>query len=334
MPKQISRDDELSNMRGVRKQLLEKYKDIEKAFGDQHERADDILDYWDMYNNKLSERQMYNGTSKIFVPIVHDAIEARKTRFANQMFPQSGRYVEVTTTDDTLPHATMSLAEHYVRAAKLRTQVVPALCVAGDVEGQYSLYVGWRKQVRHVISKERKPVKVDGLEYPEHGEIEDITAEVIETGHPYAEVLADVDLLVEPITVDTLSEALDIGGSVTVVRRWTKRKIKDLIAEGEIDEDAGDAIAEAMNKDKPGQPNTKKKLADTAGIRGEGGAKMAVVYETWTKIKVGKERRIVRVYYGGDDTILGCKLNPFWCDEIRSYPAPSARCPASSRAEA
>src|SRR5437868_11794183 len=107
------RNEELSTREDVKQTLLELYKDVEKGFADQWERSNDQMDYWDLYNCKLGQRQFYDGNSRIFVPIVHDAINARVTRFVNQIFPQSGRYVEVTTEDATLPHSIMALLEHY-----------------------------------------------------------------------------------------------------------------------------------------------------------------------------------------------------------------------------
>ena len=152
----LDRDEELSTQKKIEDALLEVYVDIEKGFQAQLERADEIADYWDIYNNKLNQHQFYNGNSRIFVPITHDAVNARKTRFVNQLFPVTGRFVEVTTEDGTLPQAEMALLEHYVRASKMRTQVAPALVKNGDVEGQYTVYVDWVETTRHVVSKRKK----------------------------------------------------------------------------------------------------------------------------------------------------------------------------------
>src|ERR1700689_3237987 len=95
----LDRDEELSTKLKIEDTLLEVYTDVEKGFQAQLERADEIADYWDVYNNKLNQNQFYNGNSRIFVPITHDAVNARKTRFVNQLFPVTGRFVEVTTED-------------------------------------------------------------------------------------------------------------------------------------------------------------------------------------------------------------------------------------------
>ena len=148
------RKQDLSKRAGVRKQLLEIFDDVNEGFRDQWERSNDQLDYWDIYNTKLTAKQFYSGNSKIFVPIVHNAVNARKTRFTNQIFPQSGRYVEVTSSDGTQPDALTALLEHYVRRCRLRTKVAPALVRNGDVEGQYNIYISWCERKRNVTWRE------------------------------------------------------------------------------------------------------------------------------------------------------------------------------------
>src|ERR1700689_1843188 len=118
------RKDELPKKPGIEKACLDLIKDVEKAFQDQWNRANSQMDYWDIYNCQLGPNQFYSGNSKIFAPIVHDAINARVTRFVNQIFPQSGRNVEVSASEDK-PQALMSLLEFYIRKCKLRTKVMP-----------------------------------------------------------------------------------------------------------------------------------------------------------------------------------------------------------------
>jgi hypothetical protein len=316
MARKTDRDTELSTRPQVKKDLIKVFADVEKGFADQRERADDIRDYWDIYNCRLGERQFYSGNSQIFLPLAHDAIEARKTRFANQMFPQAGRYVEVTTEDGEIPHATMSLLEYYVRWNYLRTRVVRPLLVNGDVEGQYSVYVSWKSTTRNVVSKVKKPVMVDGLEHEALGKTDDIKEEEIKDEGPCVEVISDSDLLVLPQTVDTIEDALEAGGSVTIQRRWTKAAIRRMIKDGEIVKDAGEALIKSMQKREGGQnPNTPKQLAGAAGIRGSGSTH-TLGYETWTRLKIEGDWRLTRSYYGGEDRVLGCKLCPYWCDKV------------------
>ena len=318
----LDRSEELSTKKKVKEQLIDIFNDVEKGFIDQYERSNCILDYWDIFNCELGPKQFYTGNSKIFVPAVRNAVQARKTRFTNQIFPVSGRYVECTSEDGTIPHALIALSEHYVRKAKLRTQIMPALMKNGDVEGQYTIYISWAKNTRHVVQKIKKPVEVEGMEVPGE-ETYDIHEEAIVHGFPVVEVIADTDLLVLPATVDSLDEAIICGGSVTILRRWGKAKIRQMIRDKEITDKAGKALLEEMTQEMGRSPKVDKakEMTDAAGTR-NGRGKFAQVYETWTMLKLGTERRICRAYYGGSDNILGCKRNPNWSDKLPIISAP------------
>lgn len=324
--KELDRSAELSKDKAIREVLLDLFKDIDKGFQDQASRSDNNLDYWDCYNNVLNGNQFYNGNSKIYVPIVYNAINARKTRFVNQLFPQSGRYVEVTTEDGTLPQTEMALLEHYVRVAKLRTQLAPALVKIGDVEGQYTVQVSWEKTERHVVHRVKKAPEIEeGIEAAadDDDKIDDIEEEEIIEGHPTVSIVADSDLLVLPATSDSLTSALDEGGSVTTLCRWTKAKIQKMIASGAIEKEAGKDLLEEMQKDlKPPLTDTQKEMVDAAGIKGHGRGKFALVYRTWVKLTIDGERRICLVYFAGKDRILSCKRNPYWSDRIDIFSAP------------
>ena len=314
-----ARSSDLSKRAGVKKQLLDVYKDVEQGFTDQWERSNDQLDYWDIYNTKLTAKQFYSGNSKIFVPIVHNAVNARKTRFTNQIFPQSGRYVEVTSSDGTQPDALTALLEHYVRRAKLRTKVAPALCRSGDIEGQYNVYVSWCERTRNVTWREESEPEIEdtGLANPAAEPVDDIQEEEYVSAYPDVEVLADSDILVLPQTSDTLEEAIDAGGSVTILRRWGKAKINKLIREGVIDKEAGKALIGMMGEQSPPQDvNQKKKHVDSAGIKGDAKIKYALVYETFATLKIRGEHRLCQAFFGGEDNILGCRRNPLWSDKL------------------
>jgi len=311
------RNEELSANPDVEEALLELYKDIERGFENQEERSNAAMDYWDIYNVRLGSKQYYSGNSQIFLPIVHDAVKARRTRFTNQIFPQAGRFVEVTSEDGTLPQAEMSLVEHYIRKCKLRTTVVPALCVNGDIEGQYNVYVSWRERERHVVW--RKPAQLTAGPEP----AVDISEETLTDGGPHVEVLADTDVLLLPATAETVDEAIAMGGSATIIRRWSKSKIKKMIKDKDITEEAGETILENMADEKGATTTNKAKVVtDAAGIKTTGQMKHAQVYETWTELTIPSvdggedERRICRVFYGSEKIILGCKRNPYWSDRV------------------
>ena len=63
-------------------------------------------------------------------------------------------------------------------------------------------------------------------------------------------------------------------------------------------------------------------MACAAGIKTGAADKYFLVYETWTNVEVGGDQRLCRAYYGGDDQILGCKQNPYWCDEVPLISSP------------
>jgi hypothetical protein len=319
------RNEELCERPEIQKALIELYKDIEKGLENQEERANATMDYWDIYNCRLGPKQYYTGQSKIFLPITHDAINARAVRFTNQIFPQAGRYVEVTSSDGSLPYGEMSLVEHYIRKAKLRTQVVPALCKNGDIEGQYNVYVTWRETKRHVVWKRQTSGKPDDPQ----GDVEDIVEQELSEGRPHVEVLADSDVCVLPQTAESVSDALRHGGSATILRRWSKAKINQMIRDKEIEEKAGEQLLADMKQEKQlDATNKSKRLLDSAGIKGKGDDKHALVYETWTELTLKSnrfpdgERRLCKVYYGSEKVILSCKRNPNWNDKCNLISAP------------
>src|SRR6516165_9749493 len=326
----VPRRADISKRPKVKDDLLDIFRKVEEGFRDQWNRSNDNQDYWDIYNCALTSKQFYVGNSKIFVPIVHNAVNARKTRFTNQIFPQAGRYVEVTSTDGTRPDALASLLEHYVRKAKLRTKVMPALCKAGDIEGQYNVYVSWCKRKRHVTWRAAvTPEMAEGMPNPAMQPIIDIRHEEIEAAHPEVEVIADSDILVLPVTADDIDEALEEGGSVTILRRWTKAKIDQMIDDGAIRADAGKELKDRLQKKvAPEDVNTAKTLADAAGIKGVQGARHALVYETFTKLKIKGERLLCQAFYGGEQRILGARRNPLWCDKV-----PLLSCPVEKVGE-
>jgi hypothetical protein len=323
------RNDELSSDQDIKDALLELYTEIQKGFDNQDERANDQMDYWEIDDCELGANQYYSGNSRIFLPIVHDAINARVTRFTNQIFPQAGRFVEVTTEDGSIPHAEMSLIEHYVRRTKLRTIVMPALLRNGDVEGQYNVYVGWSKRKRHVAWRTQKPLQptpqAPQLEADPDGEelVDDIQEETLVDQRPTVEVLADADVLVLPYTADSVGDALANGGSATILRRWSKARIRQMIADDEIEEEAGDQLLEEFKQDRTSSLHDKaKKMVNAAGIHMSGGGKHALVYETWTELLIDGERRLCRSYFGGEKNILACRRNPNWSDKCPLFSVP------------
>lgn len=318
-----ARDAQLCNLKKVRDQAIEFYESAAKGYEDQNDRFNDTMDYWDVYNCKLNQKQFYDGNSKVYVPIVHAAIEARKTRFSNQLFPQSERYVEVTSTDQTVPYPQMALAEHYVRLAQLKTKVVPALLRNGDVEGQYTIYASWEKRTRWIASKVSKPAMIDdmGTEDPDET-VEDIEEEEVKDGFPNVEVIADADLCVMPATADSLDEAIAGGGLVCIARRWTKGKIKTMMASKAIDKKEGQVLLDRLTDSVDTRKDKASRAIMAAGVRKEGRGAYALVYEIWGLIDTGDGDRLCQMFFAGADNVLSVKRNPYWSDAlpIKSVP--------------
>lgn len=318
------RGEEIRLTDELKDDLAELYVDVEKGFQDQRNRCDDIQDNWDLYNCKLTERQYYAGNTKIFVPFVRDAVDARVTRFTNQLFPQSNRCIEVLTGERDHPWHIQALVEGYVRKTKLRTRVVPALLRNGDCEGQYTLYVSWKTIKRDIVGRTMKIPTTNGMPNEAAEPVEDITEEVFKDAYPDVEVLHDPDLLVMPPTAESVDDAIyEHGGFVTILRRWTKGKIKKLIKDGEIDEESGKKLIDAMSSEqRDPKIDIAKELNDVAGVKA--GGKKAVVYETWKLMEVpgAKVRKLCRIYQAGGDLNLSFRLSPFWNGKCPVITAP------------
>jgi len=333
----FSRDEELCDKEELRETLTKLYNDVEKTVTGQTDRTNDTLDYWDMYNCLLSGKQFYNGTSKIFLPLVHNAVNARKTRFANQIFPSSQRNVEVISEDSDIPNSLVSLIEHYIRKAKLRTQVIPALIKNGDVEGQYTIYVDWIINKRDVVYKKFKPLEIelaeDELVEDDEEQVEDIVEEEVTHQYPCIEVISDADFAVFPATSNSIEEALEKGGGAIILRRWTKTNIKQHMEDGTIDKDAGKSLLGVMGEQQQGgQPrDTAKAMTDAAGIKKDARGTFALVYEVWAKLAYKQKgdkkakRRIYKMFFGGPELVLSCKRNPWWSDKLPIISTPAEK---------
>jgi len=109
-----SRDVDYSTDKDIRKKLTELYGVVSGAFDDKSDQSDTIQRCWDVYNCEFNDQQSYNGTSQVYVPVAHDLIEARVTRFVNQLFPPDQRCADIVSTDGDVPYELISLLENYV----------------------------------------------------------------------------------------------------------------------------------------------------------------------------------------------------------------------------
>jgi len=319
----VSRDRDLlaGKAEKLRSHLAELSGTIWRGYQDQAQRADDIADYWDCYNCESNGNRYYSGIADIYLPIIKDAVDAIVTRWSNQLFPQSGRTVEVVDTDGAQPRAIVGLLEHYLRQGRFETQVAQPLLRNGLVEGHLNLYCDWAEIGRQIVSRETHAPRdpVTGAEMPGE-EIEDIEIEDIIEGRPVFEVVHDTDVLVLPPTADTIEEALAVGGSVTIVRKWTKAKIDQMADAGVVRKAEAKTVKNEMAAVASDQRDIEKELIEHVGIKGKGGH--AAVWETWHMLPLDDDGkfdekgtpRLCRVFFGPKRVPLGAKRNPYWND--------------------
>jgi len=312
-----------------RKRLAEIWDQVKRGFENQSERADKSMDCWDAYSCHINDNQFYEGDAQVYWPIIRDAVNARTTRFVNQLFPQGGNYIDAVSGDGARPHAIVALVNHYITAAKTKTKVAKTLSRHGDIEGHYNLYVDWSAIGRQLVNRVKRPptVKIASEEIGLPGEeIEDIEIEDVVDARPAFEVLHDSDVMVWPSTADSIDEALAAGGGVAIVRRWSKAKVKAMLAAGHIREREGDELVESMGALSSRQgggmpPDIEKHLLEMAGVRKVGTEFPA--WEVWHLLPLGDDgeysengpKRICRTYFGIEGP-LGCARNPHWNDRV------------------
>ncbi len=162
--------------------------------------------------------------------------------------------------------------------------------------------------------------------------MEDVDEEDIIEGQPIAEVIHDCDVLILPATSDSNEEALEAGGVVVIVRRWSEAKIDRMIAAKEILPKEGKDLKDLMKvSSDPKLHNIEKKLAENVGITDKGS--MATVWEVWHKLKLDDEGkpdedgtpRLCRIWFGPERMQLGAKRNPYWNDRCPLLSEPVER---------
>ena len=324
------RKKDYSGLKKVKEQLQDIYTNIVRGFEDKSEQNSTIDRAWDMYNCVLNENQAYAGNSQIYVPLVRDAIEARTTRFSNQLFPQSGRYAEVVGEGDT-PWDLMALLNYYVGQTKLRSLIVPALMREGDCSGQYSLCLEWSEKKRHTVKKVKRAETVSLLgNAPEEDEtIDDREYEEINDARPDVVVLDARNLVVLPASVDETEDAEIVAVCMWLSKAAVKKKIRDKV----FDKEAGEKLIDNFQTTNSGntqQPDTEKKALNQAGVKTDSkGNTRALIYKAWSKVKIKGEYRLCEMYFAGEDNILSCKRIPLWADRVPVISKPVIKVPGS-----
>ena len=218
----------------------------------------------------------------------------------------------------------MSLLEYYVNRARMRTKVMPALVRNGDVEGQYSVYVDWQKTKRKITYKVTEtPMMPDGSAPNAAAEpVETIKEEEVEDAFPCVEVLKDADVLILPQTADSIPEAKDAMPAGSADDHPALEQVQGAChgcVKSSIGDDAGEALIgqdDVQAESRPGEPEGPP--SKPAGIKNDGGTKFALVYQSWSEIKVRRQAGDLRIpSMDGEKNILGkLRRNPLWSDRL------------------
>lgn len=292
-----------------KKELREVYDQCVGAFEDKNTRADDVKRYWKVYNCELTPNQAYQGQAQMYLPIVHDAVEAKVQRFTNTLFPESGRYTEVISNVPNNIRAITGLLDHYVRRSDARSKCKPLLR-NGEVEGQYSIYVEWVEETRYVTKKiEKHPDMGDGTYDPTDTFMDVEEDQEIKIGRPDFHLIADADLAISPPNFDNIQDT-----EIVCIKRWyTKAGVKAAVKKGLFDKEMAKALEKGMaTQDPPNAKNPADEKLKGAGVEWHKNKPVACVFETWTKIKIEDKRQWCKVYFAGPDNVLGMFKNPNW----------------------
>lgn len=310
------RTRDYSTLKYVDKQLSELYTLVEQGFNDKSQQNGVIDEAWDIYHCRLNENQTYVGNSKVYVPVVRDAMTARETRFINMLFPQTGRYADVVGHDGKVPYDLIALLDDYVRKAGLRDKVAPAMIRTGDISGNYALHVEWVKTKRNITSKTKVSEMETELGTPVEGspEYDDVEHEEVTEQHPGVTVIDPRNLVILPATVSDIKEADTVG----LILYFSKSKIKKYIKDGVFAKAAGEELLRNMaNNVTSPLPETGKQAAAAAGVRLDSkGNKTVRIFKVWSEIKIRGEHRLMECYFGGPQMPLSCKRIPYWCDRV------------------
>ncbi len=314
-------DEELGNWAGKPdSEIYEKcegfYPTIVKAYENRDEADQAISEYWNIYNATPDDNQTYQGNSKCYVPVVRDAITARAKRALRQLFPTKYKHVDAVGTDGLKPYPQLALLEHYIRLTKLKSQC-RSILVAGDVTGQWNIYVDWLRDVRHVTGMIRKNPMVESAP-GETVELTDPTEEreeaqdedIVEEG-PDITDFATEDMVVIPPTCNNIEKA-----DITCIKlRMSKDQIRKLVDDGVFhladDTDLSDWVMEKKGSEK--RVPEKKRVQD-AGIKTEGTLKYALIFEAHVRLKFPDDdhKSLAYIYYAGENDIVGIIKAPQW----------------------
>lgn len=311
-----------------RKTLRSLYERIVKGWDDRREQLDGIHRYWDCYNGILNDQQAYNGNSKIYIPFVHDAVEALVQRDTSMLFPETGRVCEVTSPTGENPRAICALLDHYADLNQAAIQM-PGVLRAGRVTGQRNIGVEWRQDdVKRFVRKQDSKFSFTGTVRKLFDRAKTIIglADHAPTGYPGFYAIATEDLLVLPAGCDRIQDAEVVVEAIRASKTW----IEDERRKGTFD----DALAELLinrlgNLSGKRQPNPPKNRQNDAGIKD--GGKYVLLFRVWTKLDLEDEDEPVptRIYFAEPGKALSVRRNPYWCQRVPILSSPVKKVPGS-----
>lgn len=304
------------------------YSKLSKCYENKQEQMDRCEEYWSIFNAQPDENQQYSGNSQCYIPAVRNAIKARVKRTIAQLFPVNHKHVGATGPDGNIPFAQISLLEHYIRSTHVK-EIVRADLIAGDVTGQWNLYIDWSRTQRRVRELIKKPPILEDHEIGV--EVEDIVADddewdweeetkEVTTEGPDIVPFATEDLAVYPPTAGSVEKA-----TATCLRlRLDIDAVQQFIDEGVFVGHDAKELVENLAKPSTGREKyvPPKRRTGDAGIRTEGTYKYALIYEAHTNLDLGNGKEPCFVYFAGQDVILGIIRNPFWSGKRPIISAP------------
>jgi len=318
------------------------YKVLADAYKNRKEADDAIQDYWRIYNAELDDNQMYQpeGTAA-YIPVVRDAINARTKRALRQLFPNKFSHVEAVGSDSQNPQPQLALLEHYIRVTKLKS-TVRSMLVAGDVTGQWNLYIDWYKTTRNVsgiIKRNAQLQTEDGVPLEVEDDtttIETATEEKLTTQMPDIVDFATEDLVVIPPTCNDINRA-DIS---CLKLRLSKAQVKHLVSDGLFILPNGSKVSDWVKGKKVNEErNPAKDRTSDAGIKTSGTNEYVLIYwaQAYVEFEKGK-KSLADVYFAGEEELIGIVKAPQWGQKRSILSAPVERIAGSfngvSRVEA
>ena len=316
------------------KQASKLYTSIQRQYDNQYDRDRAIEEYWNIYLAKPDTNQTYLGNSQCYIPAVRDAVNARCKRTIKQLFPNRYKHVEAVGSGTDVPFAQLSLLEHYIRKGKLKDTVRSDL-VAGDVTGQWNLYIDWTKSYRRITEiVKRNPVleaavpgeTVDLVDPTEEEEATE-SRDIMEEG-PDVVDFATEDLAVVPPTCTDMEKA----EAVSLRLRMSREKVEQMVDEGVfiLPEKSGIERFVATgfsDRDRGGRlKSPPKQRSDNAGVRTEGTFTYAMIYEATAQLDFGEgHKELAYIYYAGQNEIVGIIKCPQWGGRRPTLSAPVER---------